>query len=311
MGRYILERTLQSIVAAFGVVTLLFVLLRMSGDPAAFILGPQATPAQIHEMRETLGLNEPLLVQYGHFVHGVARLDFGESFYYRKGSMQIVFRRIPATLLLLGAGMLVALMVGVPIGVFAALRRGKFSGTVLSQFALVGQSMPSFWSAILSILLFSVVLGWLPSFGFKSPESIVLPAVSLGLFPMAKIMRLVRSGVLETLGEDYVRTAYAKGLPSQIVITRHILRNALIPIITVVGMDMGQLMGGAIVTEIVFSWPGMGRLMVEGVRARDLPLVQAAVFVIAVWVLLMNFMVDIVYGYVDPRLRHRPESSGA
>jgi ABC-type dipeptide/oligopeptide/nickel transport system permease component len=305
MSRYLLGRLVELILVLFGVSTLLFFLLRLSGDPVVILAGPNATPEMRDQMRQELGFNDPLATQYLRFLQGATRLDFGQSLRFRSPAMSEIFQRLPATLELTVAAMLLTVIVAVPAGMYAALWRGRLSGTAVMLTALVGQAMPSFWLGAVLILIFSVRLGWLPSFGSGTPLHVVLPAVTLSAFFMAKLARLTRSGMLEIMHHDYVVTARGKGLSEFLVLRRHILRNMLIPLITVLGLDVGFLMGGAVIVESVFAWPGIGRQLVDAVFTRDYPIVQATVFVVAAMVVLINLAVDIAYRWLDPRVGFR------
>lgn len=303
VAAFLLRRALQAVGVLLAISTILFFLLRLSGDPAALLLGPDATPRQVAQLRSAMGLDEPLIVQYVRFTWGVMRLQFGDSLVAQRDALGMVWDALPNTLLLGGAGLALGLLVAVPLGIYSALRRGSVSSVVAMLLAVVGQSMPSFWLAIMLVLIFAVYLRWLPSFGTGTIRHLVLPAVTLSAFVMARHARLIRSGLLEVLGEDYIRTARAKGVPARLVVTRHALRNALIPVVTVLAIDISLLVSGTVVIETVFSWPGMGRQMINAVGSRDYPVVQATVFVVALLVLAINFGVDLLYRYLDPRIR--------
>lgn len=303
MGRLLLRRGLQLLLVLWGISTLLFLLMRLSGDPAALLAGPQATPEQIEGFRRMLGLDQPLPVQYWYFITDIAQLDFGDSYQYRLPAMQTVMERFPASLQLTFSAVLLALAVAIPVGIFAAVRRGRLSGGLVLTGTLLGQSVPNFVLGILLILVFAVTLGWLPSFGQDGWASLVLPAVTLSAFMMARQTRLVRAYMVEELTKDYVRAAQANGIPTHRIRFRHTLRNVLVPVVGLAGIDIGQMFGGAVITEAVFAWPGIGRLLVDAVLNRDYPLAQAAVFVIAVLVVVVNFAIDLLYRLIDPRLR--------
>ncbi|MBI4278847.1 MAG: ABC transporter permease [Armatimonadetes bacterium] len=302
MLAYLGRRLLQLAAVVFGISTILFFLLRLSGDPVALLAGPTATREQVEELRRALGLSAPLSVQYLTFLGKLARLDFGTSLWYNEAALKVVAGHLMPTLQLALASMLFAVVLAFPIGIAIAVRRRAAASHLLAVLGLLGQTVPVFWLALLLILFFAVHLRWLPSFGYGRPEQFVLPTLALGALPLAKLMRLVRSGMLETLGEDFVRTARAKGLGERTVIYRHAARNMLIPVVTVIGLELGQLIGGAVITETVFTWPGIGYLLIQAVTQRDYPLVQAIVFVVAVGVVLINFAVDLFYRLVDPRV---------
>jgi ABC-type dipeptide/oligopeptide/nickel transport system permease component len=303
MLRLLLLRALQLIAVMLGVSTLLFFLLRASGDPVALLAGENADPAVVARIREAYGFNEPLPVQYWRFLRQAVVLQFGDSLTARRDAMGLVMSRIPASAELVGTGFALALGVALPLGIVAALERGRLAGFLAQTVAFIGQSIPTFVLGLLLILLFSVQLGWLPPFGRGSPQQLILPAVTLGTVLLAKTTRLVRSGMLEVLSADYVRTARAKGLSERDVIWRHALRNALIPVVTVLGLDLSTLIGGTVIVETIFGWPGLGRQLVDAIFTRDYPVVQAAVFLIAIAVVLINTLVDLLYQVIDPRVR--------
>jgi peptide/nickel transport system permease protein len=303
MRRYVLTSLVHAVAVALGVSILSFLFTHLSGDPVMLMLPPDATHQQIEEFRERMGFNAPLPLQYLRFLSGAVRGDFGTSLRHQQPSLQLVFERLPATMELALAGMGLALVVAVPFGILSACRRGSGMDYLGMGGALLGLSMPNFWVGILGILIFSVKLHLLPTAGRGTWAQLVLPAVALGSYLMALIARLTRSGMLEVLGQDYVRTARAKGLAERIIIWRHALANALIPLVTVVGLQMGELLGGTVVIETVFAWPGVGRLIIQAVFQRDYPLVQAAVFVLAMTFVGANLLVDVAYRYLDPRIR--------
>jgi peptide/nickel transport system permease protein len=282
------------------------------GDPAAVYLGPEATPEQIADLRARLALDEPFFVQFAMWSWGVLRLDFGDSLFIGKPVTEALVERAQPTLLLTFYGLITAIIVGVPAGAIAAIKQNSLIDRLVMVSAISGTAMPGFVLGILLILAFSVRLGWLPSGGYTDIhvdpvdhfKRMILPSVSLGVSIAGLFARLVRSSMLDVLQEDYVRTAIAKGLAFRAVIVRHALRNALIPVITVIGYTLGTLLGGAVVTETVFTLPGMGRLVVQSVGRRDYPIVQGAVIMIAGFAVLANLIVDIMYVYIDPRIRY-------
>ncbi len=298
-----LARGLVHVLYVLGfVLTVLFVLLRLSGDPVALLLPENATAGEIATMRRALGLDRPLAVQYAAFLGGMLTLRFGESLRYGEPALSLVLNRLPPTLELTGAAAALAVVVALPVGLWSALHRGKIRSVFLMGGALLGQSMPAFWLGLLLILIFAVQLRLLPSFGRGGITTLILPAVTLGAFMMAKLARLVRSGVLEVLSQDYIRTALAKGLPRGRTIWRHALRNALLPVVTVLGLDVGHLLGGAVIVETIFAWPGMGQLLVQSILASDYPVVQATVFLVTILVVTISLIVDAVYALLDPRI---------
>jgi len=305
MWAYIAKRLLLTIPVLVGVAFIVFVMVRIiPGDPAQVIAGEAATREFVEELRRELGLDRPILVQFGDFLVRLTHGDLGRSIRSRIPVVEDLKVRIPNTLMLAAAGMAIATVVGVLAGIVSAVRPYSLVDTAVMLVALAGLSMPVFWSGLMLILLFAVLLGWLPAVGTGTPAHLVLPAVTLGLTSAAIIARMTRSSMLEVLRSDYIRTARAKGLAERGVVNRHALRNALIPVITVVGLQTGNLLSGAVLTESVFAWPGVGRLMVEGIQTRDYPIVQAAVLVVALSFVIVNLVVDVLYAVVDPRIRY-------
>jgi ABC-type dipeptide/oligopeptide/nickel transport system permease component len=302
MGRYLAWRALRMLLTILVVAAVTFVALRAAGDPASLLLPPDATPAQREELRRAFGLDQPLALQYARFVARAAQGDFGESLRYRTPAMPLVLERLPATLELTLAGLGLALVVSIGLGILAALREGRPVDLVIVSGSLLGQSIPTFWLGLMLVLLFAVTLGLVPTSGAGSLRHLILPAVSLSAALVADTVLLARSGMLETLREDYVRTARAKGLAEWAVVGRHALPNVLIPIVTVVGLYFGPLLGGAVIIESVFAWPGIGQLVVQSVFGRDFPVVQAASFLLAVSIVVTNFLVDLLYRLLDPRI---------
>jgi len=303
MGAYIGRRLIQSVLVVFGVSVLVFFLLRLApGDPVSMLLAETASPEQIEAVREKWGLNQPIPVQYMVFLSHALQGDLGNSLFFQQPALNVLLERMPATLQLSGVALFFSLSVAIPVGLLSALRRDSFWDYFGTGLAMLGQAIPPYWLGIMLILVFSVGLGWFPTSGRGTIWHLVLPAVTLGSVLMALITRLVRSGMLDVLSEDYIRTAHAKGLPKQVVIVRHALRNILIPLVTVVGLQLGALFGGAVITESIFAWPGVGRLALQAISARDYPLVQASVLFISVIYVFLNLAVDIVYVYLDPRI---------
>jgi len=305
MRTYVLRRLAQSALTLLGVSVLVFVILRvLPGDPARMLLPDGAPESAVAELNRQLGLREPLVVQYGLFLGSVARGDFGQSFQYRAPALRVVLERLPATVHLTLAAMLITIAAGVPLGIFTAVRRGTrydVAGTIV---AVLGQSLPNFWLGIMLILLFGVALRWLPTSGFAGWTSLVLPAVTLAAFPTALVARLTRSSMLEILNRDYIRTGRAKGLAERRVVFRHALRNAAIPVLTVIGLQIGALLGGAVITESIFAWPGMGKLIVDAIFFRDFPVVQTVLILSATVFVVINLAVDLLYTVIDPRIRY-------
>ncbi len=306
MTSYLAARLVQSIVVVLGVLILVFLILNLTGDPARLMASPQATLEDIERLRRKMGFDRPLPEQFLRFLAGAVRGDFGHSLRYAdQPALAIVIERFPATVELALATLAWCIPVALGLGLVAAVRQRSVHESVAMTTALLGQSMPSFWLGLMLILIFSVNLGLLPSSGRGTFAHLVLPALTLGGFFMARLTRLVRSGVLDVLGQDYVRTARAKGLAERMVVIRHALKNAAIPIVTIVGLDIGTLLGGAVITETVFAWPGIGRLAIEAIAARDFPVVQADVFFIALAFVVINLGVDVLYTWLDPRVRLR------
>jgi ABC-type dipeptide/oligopeptide/nickel transport system permease component len=272
-------------------------------DPAVLIAGDSATQEQIAQLRTQMGLDLPLIVQYGKYLGEVITGDFGTSYRQNLPAMQLIGEVLPNTALLAFLAVLLALVVSLPLGLLAALRAGKFTDRAVSVGSILVQALPGFWVGVVLILVFARLLQWLPSAGLTSPQALILPVIVLSLPFIAILTRLTRAGLLEVIGEGYINTARAKGLSERVVIFPHAIRNALIPIVTVVGLEFGTLLGGAVITETVFSFPGVGRLMVSSILARDYNVVQACVIVIAGGFVLINLIVDLVYAYLDPRVR--------
>jgi peptide/nickel transport system permease protein len=304
MPSYLIKRLSESILVVVAVTGLVFSLLHLTGDPVRLMLPPEASPAEVEALRHALGLDAPLAVQYAHFLGGIARGDFGKSLRYGTPSLPLVLERVPATLLLASVAALFGMVMSVPLGIVSAMRPCTLLDRLGLVLGVVGQSMPIFWLAIVLILVFSVHYRLLPVFGFGRIQHLVLPTITLTLYAAARVARLTRSAMLEVLEADYARTARAKGLSGAAVILKHGLRNASLPIVTVVAVEFGVLLGGAVVTETVFAWPGIGRLAVQAILTRDVPLVQAIVFVVATGLVLLNLLIDLLYGVLDPRIRY-------
>jgi ABC-type dipeptide/oligopeptide/nickel transport system permease component len=285
--------------------TVVFVVMRLSGDPVPLLLPPDAPRSEYARVARELGTDRPLPVQYGVFLGNALRGDFGRSIHFREPAARVVVGYLPATAELGLTAFALALIVAIPIGLLSAVRRNSLVDQAAMAVALVGQSAPTFFVGILLILLASLKAGWLPTSGRGDWTHLVLPAVTLGAFSMASIARLTRSAMLEVLRADYVRTARAKGLREQAVVVKHALRNAAIPIVTITGLQFGTLLGGAVVTETVFAWPGIGRLAIQSIYNRDYPVVQCVVFLSALLFIVINLTVELIYGVLDPRIRPR------
>lgn len=305
MRAFLLRRLLHAIFVLWGVATAVFFLVRLTGDPAAFLVDQTATQAEVAHARRLLGLDRPLHVQYAEFLAAIPRGDFGLSIRERRPAMRMVLEHLwPATAELSAAALLLSILPAVPLGVVSATHRNGLPDHLSRVGSLLLQSMPSFWLGLVLILIFAVGLGGLlPAYGSGSLRHLILPAITLAAAPLAQNVRLIRAGMLEVLGQDYVRTARAKGLAERLVVYRHGLWNAAIPVLTVTGLSLGFMLSGAIVIETVFSWPGLGRLIVQAVPGRDFPVIQAGVFVFALIFVALNLAVDALYAVVDPRIR--------
>ncbi|HEX9818899.1 MAG TPA: ABC transporter permease [Methylomirabilota bacterium] len=304
MSAFLVRRLLRFVVVCIGVSLVTFAILHASGDPVALIM-PEAPEADRAMLREALGLSDPLPTQFVRFVANATRGDFGNSFFHREPAFALVIERMPTTLALTCLAVLLALAVALPVGIYSAVRRNTLLDHVATVVVFLGQSMPVFWIGIMLMLLFAVQWRLLPVSGWESWASMVLPAVTLGAFTMPLFMRLVRSSMLEVINLDYVRTARAKGVSEWLVVCRHALRNAALPIVTVIGLQFGLLLGGAVLTETVFAVPGVGRLIVGAIRQLDFPIVQAGVFLLAIIIVTVNFLVDVLYVYLNPTIRLR------
>jgi len=305
MRAYVLSRLAQTALVVFLSLTAVFAMVRLSGDPVLLFMPMDIQAKDVNEFRERLGFNDPLPVQYARFVGGAVRGDFGESLRYRRDALGLVLERLPATFLLGGTALLLTLFVAVPLGIVSAVRRNTLLDHVGTVATVLAQATPGFWLGLMLIYLFSVHLRWLPTGGTGTVAHLIMPSVVLAAFFSARIARLTRSAVLEVLGEEYILTARAKGLGEGRVIGKHTLRNSAIPIVTLAGLEAGQILGGAVITETIFAWPGLGRLTVQALLNRDFPVVLAAVFFISVMYTLVNLVVDLLYGWLDPRVRLR------
>ncbi|HYM68604.1 MAG TPA: ABC transporter permease [bacterium] len=303
MAAYVARRIAQTLLVVLGVSVLSFGMMFLSGDPTMVMAGEDWTRQQLEEFRHQMGFDRPWPVQYGAFLAHAAHGDFGTSLRQHQPVFQLVTQRVPATLELASAAMAITVGVGVPLGVVAATHRNSVLDRAAMGFALFGQSLPVFWLGLLVVLVFSVWLEWFPVAGRGGLAHLILPAVTLGLFSLAYTARITRSAVLDVLFADYLRTARSKGIGERRVLARHAFRNALIPIVTVLGLQFGGLLGGAVITETIFAWPGVGRLVLQAIQGKDLPLVQASVFLLAVMFVGLNLCIDLLYLWIDPRVR--------
>jgi peptide/nickel transport system permease protein len=309
VGRYIIRRLLQSIIVVLGVSLLVYFILYQTGDPVLLMASPDATAEQVEELRHTLGFDRPWYVQYWDFLTDALRGDFGTSLRQSQPVFDLIMDRLPATLRLAFTAFLISVVVSIPLGVLSATRRNTAWDNVTMGFALLGQSLPAFFLGVMLIYIFAGQLGWFPSFGQgdgslpSTLKHLVLPSITLATFSLARNARLVRSSLLEVMGQEYIKTARAKGLVERTVVLRHGLKNALIPVVTIFGLEFGTLLSGAIITETVFAWPGVGRLIINAIQQRDFPLVVGAVMMIAMLFVVLNLITDLLYGVIDPRVR--------
>lgn len=304
MRTYLVHRLLLSLLAVWGVATIVFFVLRViPGDPATMFAGPSATATQIEEVRVRLGMDRSMLTQYVDYTGDVASLNFGTSYRWNRPVLELIVERIPATALLATAALVIAVVIGIPFGLIAAMQRGRWPDRVISVVSLIGQALPNFWIGIVLILLFSANLRLLPSSGIGTWKHLIMPAFTLSLPLLGVLVRLVRAGLVEVMNEDFIRTARARGVSENTVLVKHAGRNILIPVITMIGLQFAQMLGGTVVIETVFGWPGLGRLLVDAVGTRDYSIVQAAIVAIALAYTAVNFAVDLTYGVLDPRVR--------
>jgi peptide/nickel transport system permease protein len=305
MRGYVLNRLAQSVLVVLLSLTAVFGMVRLGGDPVLLFLPMDIQAKDVDEYRERLGFNDPLVVQYGRFMAGAVRGDFGESLRYRRDALGLVLERLPATLLLAGSSILLTLVVAVPLGVLTAVHRDGAVDHLGTIATVLGQATPGFWLGLMLIYLFAVQWRWLPTGGSGTLAHLIMPSVVLAAFFAARVARLTRSATLDVLNEEFIKTARAKGLGEGRVVAKHTLRNSAIPIVTLAGLEAGQLLGGAVVTETIFAWPGLGRLTVQALLNRDFPVVMAAVSFTSIVYTLMNLLVDLAYGWLDPRVRIR------
>lgn len=304
MQRYLISRIGQSLIVLAGVFVLVFFMIRLTGDPAATMMPREATPEQVAAFRRQMGFDRPIIVQFADFIRKAATGDFGNSTRYRLPALPIIAERLPATVWLATAALLFAVLLGIPLGLVSGARPNSLIDYLGRLVSLLSQTVPNFWLALMLIILFAVQLRWLPTSGNDKPLSIVLPAFVLGLPTFGRVVRLTRAVVLEIMGEDYIRTARSKGLTDTLVFYRHALRNALIPLISVVGIQYGYMLGGSVIIESVFAWPGLGRMIAESVVNRDFALVQAIAFFTSLTIILLNLLTDLAYGMIDPRIHY-------
>lgn len=304
MVRYIARSLIQAIAVALGIATLTFLIVHISGDPTQHLLPPNATKEDIRVLKEAMGFDRPLHEQYVTFMAGALRGDFGRSFWIARPALDLVLERMPYTVLLTFTGLATALAIGIPIGILSAVRRYSWFDNLSTAVAMAGQAMPTFWLGLLLIMWFALFIPILPASGAGSPLHLILPSLTLGSFLAPTLMRLTRSQVLDILTQDYIRTARAKGLTESRVVLVHVLRNAAAPVVTVIGLQFGRLLGGSIVTETVFNWPGVASLTVRSIFTSDYPVVQVATLLLALVVILSNLLADVLVAVMDPRIRY-------
>lgn len=304
MQRYILVRAGQAVVTLLMLSLAVFLSVQLTGDPALYLIDPDATNEEYEQMKKNLGLDKPLYVQYGLFLSRIVRGDFGNSHITGRSARKTLLERFPATLQLAGAALALTVVVGLPLGILSAVKRDSLLDLFGKFFAVLGIATPNFWIAIMLVLLFGAILGWLPTYGRGGPSHFILPAFVLGWSSMAGMVRLVRSGMLEVLDSEYVKFARIKGLPETMVIYKHALKNAVLPVLTFSGLSLAGLLNGSVVIEVVFAWPGLGRLMLQAINQRDFPVVQATVLASGLFYIVIALLVDILYAYVNPRIRY-------
>jgi peptide/nickel transport system permease protein len=312
MRAYIIRSLLQSLIVLNGVLIIVFLMLHLTGDPAGVLMPIDATQEDLARFRRDMGFDRPLHVQYFYFLfghgarnRGVLLGDFGFSYRHEVPAMGLVVEHIPATVYLAVISLIIALVIAIPAGILSAVFRNTWIDHVSSVISMFGQSLPNFWMGLMLIIVFAVYLRWLPTSGYEGPQHVILPALTAGLYATARIMRMMRSTLLEVMGLDFVRTARAKGLGETAVIIRHALKNASIPVVTLVGLELGLLLSGTVVTEVVFAWPGVGFLTVDAIVNQDYPVVQAAVTLLAIMFIGVNLTVDVTYAWLDPRISYR------
>jgi ABC-type dipeptide/oligopeptide/nickel transport system permease component len=304
MQRYLVSSLIQAFAVLVAVLILVFFMVRITGDPAALMMAKEASPEQIEAFRHEMGFDRPLIIQFIDYTAKVGTGDFGESLHYRVPALPLIVERLPATVQLALVALIMAVVVAVPLGLIGGSSPGSKWDFIARTVGLFGQATPSYWLALMLILVFAVQLGWFPTFGRGEPKSVILPAFALSIGTMGSLVRLTRSAVLEVRQDDYVRTAYSKGLSAQSVYVRHVLQNVAIPLVSVIGIQFGYMLGGSIYIETIFAWPGMGRIVAESVSNRDFPLVQAIAFFTSIVIIVLNFLTDLAYGWIDPRIRY-------
>jgi peptide/nickel transport system permease protein len=304
MQRFIIVRLVQAALTLWLLSLAVFLSVHLTGDPAAYLLGPELGNLEYEQLKKNLGLDRPLIVQYGDFMLDIVRADFGKSPIMGRPAREVLFERLPATLQLAAAAFILSIAVGVPLGILSAVKRDTILDNFGKFFAVLGIAAPSFWIAIMGILLFGAILGWLPTYGRGGIDHFLLPAFVLGWSAMAGMVRLGRSSMLEVLDSEYVKFARIKGLSEQLVIYKHALKNAVIPVLTFSGLTLAGLLNGSVAIEVVFAWPGIGRLMLQGIQQRDFPIVQATVLTAGFFYVITALLVDILYAYVNPRIRY-------
>ena len=300
-----IRRVFHSLFILVGLVVAVFFVTHLLGDPARLMLRPEATEEQVQQLRDSLGLNDPLLVQFGRFMGDFARGDIGDSLWQRVPAMDIVIDRVPATLYLAGVTLALAIPLAILLGVISAIKPRSLADRCVTVFALAGVSTADFWLGLMLILFFAVQLGWLPTSGYGGINYVVLPALALAVRPLGRVSQIVRSAMLDEMNKPYVTTARAKGLHERVVIVTHTLKNAAIPILTMMGDEAASLLNGAVVIETLFGWPGIGILLIQAIEKRDLPLIEATVIVIAILIVTVNLLIDLTYSLIDPRVRYR------
>jgi len=304
MLKYSITKITQSLLLALGVLVLAFFMIRMTGDPASLMMSRNATAEEVEEFREAMGFNKPVLVQFGNWISNVIKGDFGDSLHFRESALELVLQRLPATLYLAIVALMMAIIIGIPLGLLGGLKAGSLFDLFGRFLALLGQSIPNFWLGLILILYLAQRLGWFPVFGNDQPNSVVLPAFVMSLPVMGELLRLTRSAALEVRAEDFVRTAYSKGLKRKTIFLDHVLRNVAVSLISVIGVEFGYMLGGSIYIETVYAWPGMGQLVNLALGWRDFPLIQTIVIFTSIVVLSLNLFTDLIYALIDPRIRH-------
>jgi peptide/nickel transport system permease protein len=304
MQRYLLSRLGQSILILIGVLVLVFFMLRVTGDPVSIMVSRNASAEQVEAFRRDMGFDRPLIIQFFDFAFRAIQLDFGNSLHYKLPALPLILERLPATIQLAGVSLLLSMLIGIPLGLVGGTNPGSIWDSLARLVGLMGQTVPNFWLALILIIVFAVNLGWFPSFGRDQASSVVLPAFALSVFTMGQLVRLTRSAVLEIRAEDYIRTANSKGLRPRIIYFRHVLRNAAIPLVSILGVQFGYLLSGSIYIETIFSWPGIGRLLADSIGVRDFTMVQAIAFFTSMVVVALNLLTDVFYSLLDPRIRY-------